>query len=54
MELGTKIKRLRLQKNLTQEELAEILRGFLKGKTLGIFDCTSNINPNDQLLDFDN
>lgn len=35
------------------KELAEILRGFLKGKTLGIFDCTSNINPNDHLLDFD-
>lgn len=33
--------------------LAEILKGFLKGKTLGIFDCTSTINPNDQLLDFD-
>ena len=35
------------------KELAEILKGFLKGKALGIFDCTSKININDQLLDFD-
>ena len=35
------------------QELAEILTGFLKGKSLGIFDCTSNINVNDQLIDFD-
>lgn len=35
------------------KDLAEILKGFLKGKTLGIFDCTSNVNPNDQLIDFD-
>lgn len=42
-----------LQTKDNSNELAEILKGFLKGKTLGIFDCTSNINPNDQLLDFD-
>lgn len=42
-----------LETKENSKELAEILRGFLKGKTLGIFDCTSNINPNDQLLDFD-
>lgn len=35
------------------KDLSEILKGFLKGKTLGIFDCTSNVNANDQLLDFD-
>lgn len=35
------------------KDLSEILKGFLKGKTLGIFDCTSNINLNEQLLDFD-
>lgn len=35
------------------KELAEILSGFLKGKSLGMFDCTSNININDYLIDFD-
>lgn len=35
------------------QELSEILTGFLRGKSLGIFDCTSNINVNDQLIDFD-
>lgn len=35
------------------KELADILTGFLKGKSLGIFDCNSNININDQLIDFD-
>ncbi len=35
------------------KELAEILTGFLKGKSLGIFDCNSSININDQLIDFD-
>lgn len=35
------------------KELAEILTGFLKGKSLGIFDCNSNVNINDQLIDFD-
>lgn len=35
------------------KELAEILTGFLKGKSLGIFDCSSNVNVNDQLIDFD-
>lgn len=35
------------------KELAEILSGFLKGKSLGMFDCTSNININDYAIDFD-
>ncbi len=35
------------------KELAEILTGFLKGKSLGMFDCTSNININDHMIDFD-
>lgn len=35
------------------KELAEILTGFLKGKSLGMFDCTSNINVNDHCIDFD-
>ncbi len=35
------------------KELAEILSGFLKGKSLGMFDCTSNININDHAIDFD-
>lgn len=34
-------------------ELAEILTGFLKGKSLGMFDCQSNINANDICIDFD-
>ena len=34
-------------------ELAEILSGFLRGKSLGMFDCTSNININDHCIDFD-
>ena len=39
------------KKNST--ELADILTGFLKGKSLGIFDCQSNINSNDICIDFD-
>lgn len=35
------------------KELAEILTGFLKGKSLGMFDCNSNININDAFIDFD-
>ena len=35
------------------KELAEILSGFLKGKSLGMFDCVSNINVNDHAIDFD-
>ena len=35
------------------KELAEILTGFLKGKSLGMFDCISNININDSFIDFD-
>ena len=35
------------------KELAEILSGFLRGKSLGMFDCTSNININDPFIDFD-
>lgn len=35
------------------KELAEILAGFLKGKSLGMFDCQSSININDHLIDFD-
>jgi type IV secretory pathway VirB4 component len=35
------------------KELAEILTGFLKGKSLGMFDCNSNINMNDACIDFD-
>ena len=35
------------------KELAEILSGFFKGKSLGMFDCTSNININDCCIDFD-
>lgn len=34
-------------------ELAEILTGFLRGKSLGMFDCQSNINANDLYIDFD-
>ena len=35
------------------KELAQILTGFLKGKSLGMFDCNSNININDAFIDFD-
>lgn len=35
------------------KELAEILLGFLRDKTLGMFDCTSSIDVNDHLIDFD-
>ena len=35
------------------KELSEILSGFLRGKSLGMFDCTSNININDYCIDFD-
>ena len=35
------------------KELAEIQSGFLKGKSLGMFDCQSNINVNDVYIDFD-
>lgn len=35
------------------EDLAKALSGFLKGKGLGMFDCTSNINVNDPCIDFD-
>jgi len=35
------------------KELSEILLGFLKDKTLGMFDCTSSIDVNDHLIDFD-
>ncbi len=35
------------------KELAEILSGFLKEKSLGMFDCTSSININDCAIDFD-
>ena len=35
------------------KELAEILTGFLRGKSLGMFDCQSNININDICIDFD-
>lgn len=42
-----------LSKKDNSKELAEILTGFLKGKSLGIFDCNSNVNANEQLIDFD-
>ncbi len=42
-----------LEKKDNSKELAEILTGFLRGKSLGIFDCNSNVNVNDQLIDFD-
>ena len=42
-----------LETQENSEELAEVLKGFLKGKSLGIFDCTSTIDVNDQLIDFD-
>lgn len=42
-----------LSKKSNAKELAEILTGFLKGKSLGMFDCTSNININDCCIDFD-
>ena len=42
---------LKTKKN--SKELAEILSGFLQGKSLGMFDCTSNININDYAIDFD-
>lgn len=42
-----------LEKKENSKELAEILTGFLRGKSLGIFDCNSNVNVNDQLIDFD-
>lgn len=35
------------------KELADILTGFLRGKSLGMFDCQSNININDICIDFD-
>ena len=33
--------------------IADQLKGLLRGKALGIFDCNSNVNINDQLIDFD-
>lgn len=42
-----------LSKKANSKELAEILTGFLKGKSLGIFDCNSNVNVSEQLIDFD-
>lgn len=42
-----------LSKKKNSKELAEILTGFLKGKSLGMFDCQSNININDNVIDFD-
>ncbi len=35
------------------KELSEILTGFLKGKSLGMFDCVSNINVDEHYIDFD-
>ena len=35
------------------KELADILTGFLRGKSLGMFDCQSTININDICIDFD-
>lgn len=42
-----------LSNKKNSKELAEILTGFLRGKSLGMFDCTSNININDYCIDFD-
>lgn len=42
-----------LEGKKNSKELAEILTGFLKGKSLGMFDCSSNININDCFIDFD-
>ena len=42
-----------LSKKNNSKELSEILTGFLRGKSLGMFDCTSNININDCCIDFD-
>lgn len=42
-----------LSRKQNSKELSDILTGFLKGKSLGIFDCVSTINANDQLIDFD-
>lgn len=35
------------------EDVADTLKAYLAGKALGIFDCSSNVNVNDQLIDFD-
>lgn len=42
-----------LSKKENSKELSKILTGFLKGKSLGMFDCTSTINVNDPYIDFD-
>ena len=44
-------KTLSTKKN--SKELTETLNGFLKGKSLGMFDCVSNIDLNDCAIDFD-
>ena len=45
------------QKKLKQRnkcnELAELLVPFLKGNSLGIFDCESKINSNSEIINFD-
>ena len=35
------------------EELAELLVPFLKGNSLGIFDCESKINSDSEIISFD-
>ena len=35
------------------EELAELLIPFLKGNSLGIFDCESKINSDNEIISFD-
>ena len=35
------------------KELAELLIPFLKGNSLGIFDCESKINSNEEIISFD-
>ena len=42
-----------LAKRESSKELSEILTPFLKGKSLGMFDCQSNLNARDDIIGFD-
>ena len=42
-----------LAKRESSKDLAEILIPFLKGKSLGMFDCQSTINAKDDIIAFD-
>ena len=41
-----------LSKRESSKELAEILLPFLKGKSLGMFDCQSTVNAKDDIIAF--